>query len=172
MLSLTNLENEYFPLWKECQKSKDQCQHKMAKRDKILHIRRQVNEGVPYPDTQSNKKQWDKYAVEVAVLHLDICSAWEKERKIWKQMDSVLFVNRANTTYKKINAVQRRALEREPCVICFETHDAKYLTTTNCGHTFCRPCFSKVVETNYFDDKEISCPYCRNENIVLSRYYK
>jgi hypothetical protein len=89
-----------------------------------------------------------------------------------KELEAILRVNRTNTTYKKIDGKGRRALEREPCVICFETHDAKQLTTTTCGHTFCRPCFSKVLDTCYYDDKKLSCPYCRNDKIGLWRYYK
>lgn len=172
MLSLKKLEQAYFPIWKENRKNREDCQEKMAKRDKILHIRRQINQGVAYQDTQSNREQWEKCEVDISVLQIDITAAWKKECKTWKQMDSVLFVNRSNTTYKKIDNKERRALEREPCAICYDIHGAKRLTTTSCGHTFCRPCFSKVLETNYFDDKEISCPYCRNDRITLSRYYK
>ena len=172
MLSITDLENLYTPLWEECERNHENCQKKMMKRDKIIHIHGQIKKGVAYSDAISNPKQWSKYEVEIAVLQADITTAWKKERKNWKQMDSLLCVNRANTTYKKVDGNERRALEREPCVICFETYDAKRLTTTSCNHTFCRPCFSQLIETCYFDDKEISCPYCRNEHIRLSRYYK
>ena len=110
--------------------------------------------------------------VDFAVTEADFEQAWIEYNRSWKKLDAILRVNRANTTYKKVTASARRALEREPCVICFETHDAKQLTTTNCGHTFCRPCFSQLIDTCYYDEKEIACPYCRNDKITLTRYYK
>jgi hypothetical protein len=162
MLSLKNLDTKYKPLWKENKKTQEHLRCKMAKRDKILDDYNQMQKKyLPFPDR-----------LELHILRIDIDTARKEESKTSKQMDSVFHVNRANTTYKKIDAKGRRAIEREPCVICFETHDAKQLTTTNCRHTFCRPCFSKVLETNYFDDKEVSCPYCRNDKITLTRYYK
>ena len=110
--------------------------------------------------------------VDFAVIAADWDEAWPEFRDSWNNLDAILRVNRANTTYKKVTASDRRALEREPCVICFETHHAKQLTTTNCGHTFCRPCLSQHINTCYYDEKEISCPYCRNDKITLTRYYK
>ena len=172
MLSLKSLETVSSPMWKEINKHREQGQQKIAKRNRLIHIPKKINPCYLYLDDEAHLGQLDKYEVEIALLQADIEDAWKKEGKNWKQMGSLLFVNRANTTYKKISGSDRRTLEREPCVICFETHDAKYLTTTNCGHTFCRPCFSKVLDTCYYDIKEVSCPYCRNENITLTRYYK
>jgi hypothetical protein len=108
--------------------------------------------------------------VDFAVSEADFEEAWPEFRDSWNNLDAILRVNRANTTYKKVTASVRRALEREPCVICFETHHAKQLTTTNCGHTFCRPCLSQHINTCYYDEKEISCPYCRNDKITLTRH--
>jgi hypothetical protein len=110
--------------------------------------------------------------VDYIVKGLDFLEAQEQLTRSSEKLKASLRVNRKNTTYKKIDGKGRRALEREPCIICFETHDAKQLTTTTCGHTFCRPCFSKVLHTCYYDDKELSCPYCRNDKIGLWRYYK
>jgi len=104
MLSLTNLETTYASFWKENQKHREQCQQKIAKRDKLIHIRKQINQGVEYPAAESHSGQFDRCAVELAVLQLDINTEWKKECKTWKQMDSLLFVNRANTTYKKWTA--------------------------------------------------------------------
>lgn len=118
------------------------------------------------------KKMFRADYIDYSVKRLDFVEADNQFKRSSKKLKASLRVNRANTTYKKIDAKGRRALEREPCVICFETHHAKQLTTTNCGHTFCRPCFSKVLNTCYLDYKEVSCPYCRNENIMLTRYYK
>jgi hypothetical protein len=172
MLSLKSLNTVSCSLWKEINKHREQGYQKIAKRNKMIHIPKKIDPCYLYLDEYAHLGQLDKYEVEIAVLQSDIEDAWKKEVKSWKHLDSLLFVNRANTTYKKIDAKGRRALEREPCVICYETHDAKHLTTTNCGHTFCRPCFSKVLDTCYYDHKEVSCPYCRNENILLTRYYK
>jgi hypothetical protein len=104
------------------------------------------------------KKMFRADYIDYSVKRLDFLEAQKLFERSSKKLRAILRVNRANTTYKKIDAKQRRALEREPCVICYETHDAKHLTTTNCGHTFCRPCFSKILDTCYYDIKEVSCP--------------
>lgn len=159
MLSLKNLETTCAPIWKEEQKNAEKHHVKKAKWNRMTH-------------SGTNFTLYHNDDVDFAVTEADFEQAWIEYSRSWKKLDAILRVNRANTTYKKVTASARRALEREPCVICFETHDAKQLTTTNCGHTFCRPCFSQLIDTCYYDEKEIACPYCRNDKITLTRYYK
>jgi hypothetical protein len=154
MLSLKNLQTINATMQKQRNKIADKWQPKQSKFKKMV-----------YSTVESDD-------VDFAVSEADFEEAWPEFRDSWNNLDAILRVNRANTTYKKVTASVRRALEREPCVICFETHHAKQLTTTNCGHTFCRPCLSQHINTCYYDEKEISCPYCRNDKITLTRYYK
>ena len=155
MLSLKNLETTCATMEKQRRKVQDKWHAIRSKFKKML---------------DSTVVRTDD--VDYIVTELEWQEVWKQWERTWKDYEDVLRVNRANTTYKKVGGSVRRALEREPCVICFETHDAKQLTTTNCGHTFCRPCFSQLIDTCYYEDKEIACPYCRNDKITLTRYYK
>jgi hypothetical protein len=159
MLTLKQLDTIRAPILKKHLQNDSNYDHKYSKYKKI------TNSG-------TNWTLFHKDDINFAITQLEWDEACTKFDKTINQLDAILRVNRANTTYKKVSGSHRRALEREPCAICFETHDAKQLTTTNCGHTFCRPCFSKVIDTYYYENKEIVCPYCRNDKITLTRYYK
>ena len=161
MLSLTTLETICGPIMNEQRKYNAQVEANHQKWLKMTHSGEE-------PDYTLARK----YHVELAINGVEYDDVSNQRKRLYKQLEAALRVNRANTTYKKVRGRECRALEREPCAICYEIYGAKQLTTTNCGHTFCRPCFSQLIEICYFDDKEISCPYCRNKNIALVRYYK
>ena len=62
-------------------------------------------------------------------------------------------------------------MKDEICGICMETHEAKHLVRTTCGHIFGKQCFSTLVEFHYNNyDEVLPCPMCRSTDYDLLRY--
>lgn len=64
-----------------------------------------------------------------------------------------------------------KKMKDEICGICMETHEAKHLVRTTCGHIFGKQCFSTLVEFHYNNyDEVLHCPMCRSTDYDLLRY--
>ena len=51
-------------------------------------------------------------------------------------------------------------LEYDTCGVCYEDTSTK----TNCGHSLCRRCWSKIEKVNCCDDDDVTpCPICRKD---------
>ena len=63
-------------------------------------------------------------------------------------------------------------LESIECPICLD-ETSKYLTL-NCGHKFDHYCIQMCVFTNYSNNLEVKCPYCRNsiDKKTMSKIWK
>jgi len=70
-------------------------------------------------------------------------------------------------TYRR----KTKKMKDEICGICMETHEAKHLVRTTCGHIFGKQCFSTLVEFHYKNgDAVLHCPMCREVDYDLLRY--
>ena len=114
-----------------------------------------------------------KHEVEVAMIEIEMAKIEESASKLWQTMQSLLKINRKNSTYRKIPKRKIRELERETCAICYEQHNISQIVTIgSCGHSFGKPCFTNIIEHSYDEGKEITCPCCRNHQIDMIRYRK
>lgn len=70
-------------------------------------------------------------------------------------------------TYRR----KTKKMKDEICGICMETHEAKHLVRTTCGHIFGKQCFSTLIEFHYNNyDEVLPCPMCREVDYDLLRY--
>jgi hypothetical protein len=53
------------------------------------------------------------------------------------------------------------------CPICYEFHDKNKHVVTNCNHEFCGDCMSVILYNSYSDNKDASCPLCRQECTLI-----
>ena len=74
--------------------------------------------------------------------------------------------------YKMIDEIREKntpivSVEVEPCPLCMEDITSTTNTcTTNCGHTFCSPCFTKLLNHGVNSRSSmVNCPMCR-ANII------
>jgi hypothetical protein len=124
----------------------------------------------PCPPIPNVTKLRQRNVIELSLLELDRDEIRKEEKQIEQQMEQVFKVNKENSHYKKITKPEKRRLEREICALCCEDHNIKQIVTTNCGHSFGKLCFSKMLEHNFDYDLTLRCPCCRNEPIELTRY--
>lgn len=124
----------------------------------------------PNPPIPNITKLRQRNVIELSVLELDREEFRKEEEIIEQQMQYVFKVNRENSEYKKISKMKKRRLEKEICALCCDDHNIKQIVTTNCGHSFGKDCFSKMLEHNFDYDLTLRCPCCRNEEIELTRY--
>jgi hypothetical protein len=114
-----------------------------------------------------------KNEVEIALIETEIDEIEKKNSRLWQHMESLFSINRSNTKFKKISKKEQRKLERDTCAICYEEHNiSQIITIGSCGHSFGKSCFKNVITHYYDNDKEITCPYCRNQTIDMIRYRK
>jgi hypothetical protein len=59
--------------------------------------------------------------------------------------------------YKRISTTDYDAESTEPCAVCMEKRKKGDTITTECNHSFCKPCWNKWMDTN-----NRTCPCCRN----------
>lgn len=111
-----------------------------------------------------------RHEIEIAELDVKIEELESKERAIWNIMESVFKINDRNSKCKRVSKVAKRKLEAETCAICFEEHNISKIVTIDCGHSFGKPCFEQLIETNYDRYIETSCPCCRHIPLVVTRY--
>lgn len=53
------------------------------------------------------------------------------------------------------------------CPICYDFHDKNKHVVTNCNHEFCGDCMSVIINNSYSDNKDASCPLCRQECTLI-----
>jgi len=114
-----------------------------------------------------------KHEVEVALIETEIAEIEQLSSRLWRKMQSIFSLNRANTTYRRISKRKQRELESDTCAICYEEHNiSQIVTIRSCGHSFGKSCFTHIINHCYDSYKEITCPCCRNDQIDMIRYRK
>jgi hypothetical protein len=86
---------------------------------------------------------------------------------------SALAAEHMNTTrvykparkYKRIIATDYEAINTEPCAVCMENQKKGDTITTECNHSFCKPCWN-----NWMDTNNRTCPCCRKECKSITVY--
>ena len=58
--------------------------------------------------------------------------------------------------YKRITATDYEAVNTDPCAVCIENQKKGDTITTECNHSFCKPCWNSWMDTN-----NRTCPCCR-----------
>jgi hypothetical protein len=53
------------------------------------------------------------------------------------------------------------------CPICYDVCDKNVHVLTNCNHEFCADCMSTIINHSYRDNKDASCPLCRQECTLI-----
>jgi hypothetical protein len=53
------------------------------------------------------------------------------------------------------------------CPICYDVCDKSVHVITNCNHEFCGDCMGTIVSNAYRDNKDTSCPLCRQECTMI-----
>ena len=177
MFSLNWLNTEYGRSNNTVVKYMDECDKAMNKRNRLLHIKKWIKDidlksGEVYVLPMTSLYQCKKFDIEWAILEIKMEEYRFEIKKLNKMRDEIFIINKNNSKYKKVNNFEKRCLERDCCGICFESHNLKQIVTTNCGHNIGKRCLSKLLRHNYFNDVEICCPYCRNNNLEFTRYYK
>jgi hypothetical protein len=176
MFSDKSIEDVYDPLSKEWNRRMAIDTKYNRKIDRIQHMSNRMkkydkqgfnDDPFPYSNYLGLCK---KYEVELAVLEIQKDENRKISDKLWDQMNGVFQITDRNSRAKKITKRQKRELEKETCAICYDSHSLKQLTTTSCGHTFGKPCLSKMLEYNYDNWTENVCPCCRNAAFELVRY--
>jgi hypothetical protein len=104
--------------------------------------------------------------VELALIQIDFEKQQRITDKAYKQTENLAstFIS-ANSKYVKLSSIEKLCIEREPCSICLNKHDAKKIIRTNCDHYFGKYCFTDYVNTNFDNDRDIVCPLCRNQHL-------
>ena len=189
MLSIKNLEDKYEPIsdrWNSKNKLIDEKRRRFYRRIGLKKWQKEVDriyEEIEYSGRAdySNIPHWpvhaykliDKKEIECAVAKLEIDELENECSKMWKEMESILTVNRSNTTFKKISKQEKRRLECETCAICYEEHNiSQIITIGSCGHSFGKQCFTNIITHSYDHFQDIKCPCCRNPTIDMIRYRK
>ena len=65
---------------------------------------------------------------------------------------------RPSRKYKRITADDFEAETTDPCAVCIEKQKKGDTITTECNHSFCKPCWNKWMDTN-----KRTCPCCRKQ---------
>jgi hypothetical protein len=146
-------------------------------RNEIVKIwNRYVND--PEYCSKLEYKHYEKLIKEIELLRIP--TDWKKHRdkrpEYSKKFDycfAGFIVNiflKNNSKLVKITKTKEKKLEKEICGICCDNHKIKNIVTTCCGHTFGKCCFEKLLNYNWENVVEISCPMCRKSNIEIIRY--
>ena len=67
--------------------------------------------------------------------------------------------------YKRISATDYEAVNNDPCAVCMENQKKGDTITTECNHSFCKPCWN-----NWMDTNNRTCPCCRNRCKSITVY--
>ena len=189
MLSINDLEDKYEPLSDEWNSKRELMDEKRRTKNRRLGLKKwqeevdRVYEEMEYTGIRDYSKipDWPAHAgrliikneIENAIAELEIEELEKECENMWKKMESILTINRDNTTFKKISKQEMRRLERETCAICYEEHNiSQIITIGSCGHSFGKKCFTNIINHSYDHYCEIKCPCCRNEKIDMIRYRK
>ena len=74
-------------------------------------------------------------------------------------------VYKPSRKYKRISEEEYEAENTDPCSVCMEIHKKCNTITTECKHSFCKPCWNKWMDTN-----NRTCPYCRGQCKSITVY--
>lgn len=98
--------------------------------------------------------------------------------RLCMNMRSALAIERMNPTpatttrvykptrkYKRISATDYDAETEDPCAVCMEKQKKGHTITTECNHTFCKPCWNSWMNTN-----NRTCPCCRKQCKNITAY--
>jgi hypothetical protein len=111
--------------------------------------------------------------IDLLILEDKIKELKFKLRKVEKSRRLICELSLIGTFHlKKISNKKKTQIEKETCVICFNPHKISRMLTTKCGHHFGECCFGKYLDNKVEKYQEISCPLCRNNNILpVVKYY-
>jgi hypothetical protein len=143
--------------------------HYLKEANKLLHMETQFNlqmKELEWHYPKNYGKLWDKHEVELSLLIINR----EKEDRMYREYKKKKenlgksFIEE-NSKIEKVSDKTKRQIEKESCSICFEHHKSKHIIRTSCNHYFGTYCFSKFIDSNFENNRDIVCPMCRNENI-------
>ena len=116
--------------------------------------------------TKKRRRLENKYEVELANLCLLYHESKKQKDKLCKKKDNIgiTFIHEY-IKLQKITNKNKKKLQRETCSICCDNHKINKMITTSCGHHFGTYCFAQYIDVNYYNDNDIVCPLCRNDNL-------
>ncbi len=120
---------------------------------------------------KSLKMSWfieKKQLVDLALLEITYENLLQKESKISKECADVFRLNPGNCCVEHVSKKKINSLTNSQCCICFEKHSLSNICVSNCGHLFGKRCAIEMMETYQSQDREISCPICRRDNLQFT----
>ena len=132
---------------------------------KLLHIKM---------DQISSKMVRTKKENELLNFELDLIDDYEDFYQkgynvTMNKIDHFRYLTNENSKVKTITKAKVRQIEKETCCICLDCHKTYDLVTTQCGHTFGKRCFERIIEDK---GDYSSCPYCRKIGLQFTLYRK
>jgi hypothetical protein len=90
-------------------------------------------------------------------------------------MDKYLFtLNKSICKTNYITKNKGKEISSNMCSVCLDTHDAKHIVKTSCGHYFGKPCFATLIKQKFkfgkFESHHVKCPYCRSNVVTLCQF--
>lgn len=119
------------------------------------------------PKSKKTHNKINSLSIDFNIINLKIQELEYRLRKLKnKERQFYKLSKKGAFRMKKISNKTKKVIEKEGCSICFDTHKIKYMFTTKCRHHFGDCCFGKYVEHTLENSTQISCPLCRNNNIL------
>ena len=107
--------------------------------------------------------------VELATLEITYEDLSKKASKTYKEACKIVFgLNPRNCCVKQVSKKKTNSLTNSQCCICFETHSLSNICVSNCGHLFGKRCAIEMMENYQSQNREISCPICRSDNLQFT----
>lgn len=144
----------------------DMDTHYLNKLFKMLQVYNQHKKGIALELPNHYLKIKERHEVELALLDI---KKEETTRLFHKYEEKITNIGKSfieeNSRVEKVSDKTKTQIERENCSICFEHHESKHIIRTSCNHYFGKYCFSKFIDSNFENDRDIVCPICRNDHI-------
>lgn len=103
----------------------------------------------------------------VSNYNIQVCDNW------------IQYLFTLNKSICKTNYITRnkgKEISSNMCSVCLDTHDAKHIVKTSCGHYFGKPCFATLIKQQFnfnkyvFKSYHVKCPYCRSNVVTLCQF--
>ena len=90
--------------------------------------------------------------------------------KYLDKLQKLHFLTKKRCHIVKLPRCKIQQLEKEDCCICLSPHKIKDIVTTSCSHSFGKSCAENLLDKNYYDGCDITCPMCRNPDMTFTLY--
>ena len=158
--------NKYYHLWEYLNRLDNEYEETIEiEKKKLLHLKMvQISSKIA-----RTKKENELLKFELELID-DYEDFYHKGYNVtMNKIDHFRYLTNENSKVRTITKTKARQIEKETCCICLDCHKTCDLITTQCGHTFGKRCFERIIEDK---GDNASCPYCRKSDLQFTLYRK